>query len=159
MSEYRQLKSKRQRGNALLVSILMMMTLSLMTLKALHYQQESAMLMMFDEQGYLNAFQQAESSLAWGKVQLWPFESQELENWHCSEKSGSYLKSCLRHYQGDLFLLKGTAQLSVGKPLVGEPLELYQWMKRMKYLNRDTLIPIESSWLDFCPVTSAEFCL
>ncbi|PHM59960.1 YgdB family protein [Xenorhabdus sp. KK7.4] len=154
MKQHRHSRCEQQSGNALLISILMMLTLSLMTLKALHYQQENAMLMMFDEQRYLNAFQHAESSLAWGKVQLWPLESQKLENWYCLQKPGSYLKSCLRRFEGNLFLLKGTAQFSAG-----EKLEFYQWMKQMKHLNRDTLIPIESGWLDFCPVTQAAFCL
>ncbi|WP_340620860.1 YgdB family protein [Xenorhabdus siamensis] len=145
---------KNQRGHALLVSILMMLTLSLMMLKALHYQQENALLMMFDEQKYLNAFQQAESSLAWGSVQSWPLHSRELGSWICLQKSGSYLQSCLRRYQDDLFLLKGIASFSAG-----EHLELYQWMKQMKGSNQDTLTPVISGWLDFCPVIPVEFCL
>ncbi|MDE9465533.1 YgdB family protein [Xenorhabdus bovienii] len=143
-----------QRGNILLVSILMLMALSLMMLKALHYQQENAMLMMMDEKKYLNAFQRAESSLEWGKVQSWQFNMQEEENWFCQQQPEFHLQSCLKHYADNLFLLKGVAQFASG-----ETLELYQWMKQMKNANRDTLIPIESGWLDFCPVPQAEFCL
>ncbi|MDE9482018.1 YgdB family protein [Xenorhabdus bovienii] len=143
-----------QRGNILLVSILMLMALSLMMLKALHYQQESAMLMMMDEKKYLNAFQRAESSLEWGKVQSWQFNMQEEENWFCQQQPEFHLQICLKHYADNLFLLKGVAQFASG-----ETLELYQWMKQMKNANRDTLIPIESGWLDFCPVPQAEFCL
>nr|WP_256548328.1 YgdB family protein [Xenorhabdus bovienii] len=130
------------------------MALSLMMLKALHYQQESAMLMMMDEKKYLNAFQRAESSLEWGKVQSWQFNAQEAENWFCQQQPEFHLQSCLKHYVDNLFLLKGVAQFASG-----ETLELYQWMKQMKNANRDTLIPIESGWLDFCPVPQAEFCL
>ncbi|MDC9590652.1 YgdB family protein [Xenorhabdus sp. XENO-10] len=149
----------KQQGNVLLVSIMMLLALSLMMLKALHYQQESAMLMMMDEQNYLNAFLRAESSLIWGKAQSWPINQQEMGAWFCLQQTEFNLKSCLRHYSGNLFLLKGVAQFTSG-----EKLELYQWMKQMKHSNQDTLIPatlapVESGWLDFCPVTQAEFCL
>ncbi|MDR0217355.1 MAG: YgdB family protein [Enterobacteriaceae bacterium] len=160
MDENRQ-QNRRQRGNAILISIVMMMALSLMTLKALHYQQENAMRMMFDEQKYLNAFQQAESSLAWGAVQSWVLDSQsqQPENWQCVQKSDASLHSCLKYYQGDLFLLKGIGLLSDGEQADGEQIAHYQWMKQVKDSNQDTLIPVKSGWLDFCPVISAEFCL
>ncbi|MBE8597508.1 YgdB family protein [Xenorhabdus sp. BG5] len=144
----------KQQGNILLISIMMLLALSLMMLKALHYQQESAMLMMMDEQNYLRAFWQAESSLIWGKAQLWQINQQEIGAWICLQDTEFNLKSCLRYYSDNLFLLKGIAQFASG-----EKLELYQWMKQMKPLNQDTLIPIESGWLDFCPVAQAEFCL
>ncbi|MDX7990484.1 DUF2509 family protein [Xenorhabdus sp. Reich] len=149
----------KQQGNILLVSIMMLLALSLMMLKALHYQQENAMLMMMDEQRYLNAFLRAESSLAWGKKQSWQIQQQETDGWFCLQSKESDLKSCLRHYSDNLFLLKGVAQFKSG-----ENLELYQWMKQMKRLNQDTLIPIElipieSGWLDFCPVPQVDFCL
>ncbi len=148
----------KQQGNILLVSIMMLLALSLMMLKALHYQQQSAMLMMLDEQNYLNAFLQAESSLAWGKIQLWQIDQQEINDWFCLQQAEFNLKSCLRHYSDNMFLLKGIAQWTSG-----EKLELYQWMKQMKSSNQDTLIavklmPVESGWLDFCPVSQAEFC-
>ncbi|BET98248.1 YgdB family protein [Xenorhabdus taiwanensis] len=149
----------KQRGNILLISIMMLLALSLMMLKALHYQQKNAMLMMMDEQNYLQAFWRAESSLIWGKSQSWPINQQETGTWFCLQQAEFHLKSCLRHYSDTLFLLKGVAQFASG-----EKLELYQWMKQMKPLNQDTLIPvelipIESGWLDFCPVVQAEFCL
>ncbi|OKP02104.1 YgdB family protein [Xenorhabdus eapokensis] len=149
----------KQQGNILLISIMMLLALSLMMLKALHYQQESAMLMMTDEQNYLQAFWRAESSLIWGKAQSWSLNQQETESWFCLQQAEFHLKSCLKRYSDTLFLLKGIAQFASG-----EKLELYQWMKQMKPLNPDTLIPvelipIESGWLDFCPVVQAEFCL
>ncbi|OTA19853.1 hypothetical protein Xbed_01975 [Xenorhabdus beddingii] len=149
----------RQQGNVLLVSIMMLLALSLMMLKALHYQQENALLMMMDEQNYLKAFLRAESSLAWGKVQSWQINQPEMEGWLCLQQAEFNLHSCLRRYSDDLFLLKGIAQLTSG-----ENVELYQWMKQMKHVNQDTLIssgliPVESGWLDFCPVPQAEFCL
>ncbi|CDG19055.1 YgdB family protein [Xenorhabdus doucetiae] len=149
----------KQQGNILLVSIMMLLALSLMMLKALHYQQESAMLMMMDEQNYLQAFGRAESSLEWGKVQSWPIHQQDAGAWFCQQHTEFHLTSCLKHYSGNLFLLKGVAQFTSGQKL-----ELYQWMKQMKSLKQDTLIsgaliPIESGWLDFCPVSQAEFCL
>ncbi|MBI6548867.1 YgdB family protein [Xenorhabdus lircayensis] len=149
----------KQQGNILLVSIIMLLALSLMMLKALHYQQENAMLMMMDEQNYLKAFLRAESSLTWGKVQSWQINQQEMDGWFCLQQTEFHLKSCLKRYSDNLFLLKGIAQFTSG-----ENLELYQWMKLMKNLNQDTLIsialtPVESGWLDFCPVPQAEFCL
>ncbi|MEQ1967494.1 YgdB family protein [Xenorhabdus nematophila] len=149
----------KQQGNILLVSIMMLMALSLMMLKALHYQQENAMLMMMDEQNYLNAFLRAESSLTWGKVQSWRINQQETEGWFCLQQPEFQLKSCLKRYSDTLFLLKGMAQFAAE-----ENLELYQWMKQMKYSNQDKLtsrelIPVESGWLDFCPVPQVEFCL
>ncbi|AOM42296.1 YgdB family protein [Xenorhabdus hominickii] len=153
-------KENKQQGNILLISILMLLALSLMMLKALHYQRENAMLMMMDEQNYMHAFLRAESSsLTWGKVQAWQVNQQEMEGWLCLQQTEFHLKSCLKHYSGNHFLLKGVAQFTTG-----ENLELYQWMEQMKYPNQDTLIPIKlipvaSGWLDFCPVPQAEFCL
>ncbi|MBD2800189.1 YgdB family protein [Xenorhabdus sp. M] len=149
----------KQRGNILLVSIIMLLALSLMMLRALHYQQENAMLMMVDEQNYLNAFLRAESSLEWGKKQLWQNNVQETGNWFCLQSMESGLQSCLKHYSGHLFLLKGKAQVTLENKV-----ELYQWMKQVKNVNEDTittikLIPLESGWLDFCPVSQGEFCL
>ncbi|MDX7987102.1 DUF2509 family protein [Xenorhabdus sp. 12] len=152
----------KQQGNILLVSIMMLLALSLMMLKALHYQQENAMLMMVDEQNYLNAFLRAESSLAWGKVQLWQVDHQETGDWLCLQQPEFHLKSCLKRYSDTLFLLKGIAQLTSR-----EKIELYQWMKQVKQanqVNQNSLIsikltPVESGWLDFCPVSQAGFCL
>ncbi|PHM39895.1 hypothetical protein Xmau_02498 [Xenorhabdus mauleonii] len=155
----------KQQGNILLVSIMMLLALSLMMLKALHYQQENAMLMMMDEQNYLDAFLQAESSLEWGKVQLWRIDPQEPEGWVCLQQSEVHLKSCVKRYSDTTFLLKGIAQLKgMAQFTSREQIELYQWMKLMKQANQDTLIvikltPVESGWLDFCPVSQAAFCL
>ncbi len=159
MSGNKENMANKQQGNILLVSIIMLLALSLMMLKALHYQQENAMLMMMDEQHYLNAFLRAESSLAWGKVQPWQINQQEMDDWFCLQQTEFNLKSCLRRYSDELFLLKGIAPFTSG-----ENIELYQWMKQMKHLNQDTLIsvgliPVESGWLDFCPVPQVEFCL
>ncbi|SFU35364.1 YgdB family protein [Xenorhabdus koppenhoeferi] len=149
----------KQQGNILLVSIIMLLALSLMMLKSLHYQQENAMFMMMDEQNYLNAFWRAESSLTWGKVQSWRSNQQGIDGWFCLQQPEFHLKSCLRRYSGTLFLLKGIAQFAAE-----ENLELYQWMKQMKHSSQDTLtpmelVPVESGWLDFCPVSQVEFCL
>ncbi|MDC9612528.1 YgdB family protein [Xenorhabdus khoisanae] len=151
--------ANKQQGNILLVSIIMLLALSLMMLKSLHYQQENAMLMMLDEQHYLNAFLRAESSLVWGKVQPWQINQQEIDDWFCLQQTEFNLKSCLKRYSDEFFLLKGIASFTSG-----ENIELYQWMKQMKQLNQDTLIsvgliPVESGWLDFCPVSQVEFCL
>ncbi|NRN28348.1 YgdB family protein [Photorhabdus heterorhabditis] len=142
-----------QQGNVLLISVLMLLAVSLMMLKALHYHLDNALIMMVDERRYLNAFQQAESSLVWGMAQSWSLHSDKTEEWYCQQQNEFYLTSCLKRQSSNFFLLKGVADVASGQS-VG----LYQWMKLVSYGGSDSLIPVESGWLDFCPEVDMGFC-
>nr|WP_246545060.1 YgdB family protein [Photorhabdus hainanensis] len=127
------------------------MAVSLMMLKALHHHLDNALIMMVDERRYLKAFQQAESSLAWGIAQSWSLD--ETEEWYCQQQQEFHLTSCLKRQSSHFFLLKGMADMASGQS-VG----LYQWMKLLSASGRDSLIPVESGWLDFCPEVDVGFC-
>ncbi|WP_448511564.1 YgdB family protein [Photorhabdus laumondii] len=148
-----------QQGNVLLISVLILLTVSLMMLKALHHHLDNALIMMVDERRYLKAFQQAESSLAWGIAQSWPLHSSQIEDsnkteeWYCQQQQEFHLTSCLKRQSSHFFLLKGMADVASGQS-VG----LYQWMKLHSFGGNDSLIPVESGWLDFCPEVDVGFC-
>ncbi|TNH43131.1 YgdB family protein [Photorhabdus luminescens] len=142
-----------QQGNVLLISVLILLAVSLMMLKALHHHLDNALIMMVDERRYLKAFQQAESSLAWGIAQSWPLDSNKIEEWYCQQQQEFHLSSCLKRQSSHFFLLKGMADVASGQS-VG----LYQWMKLLSAGGRDSLIPVESGWLDFCPEVDVGFC-
>ncbi len=120
-------------------------------LKALHHHLDNALIMMVDERRYLKAFQQAESSLAWGIAQSWSLD--ETEEWYCQQQQEFHLTSCLKRQSSHFFLLKGMADVASGQS-VG----LYQWMKLLSAGGGDSLIPVESGWLDFCPEVDVGFC-
>ncbi len=120
-------------------------------LKALHHHLDNALIMMVDERRYLKAFQQAESSLAWGVAQSWSLD--ETEEWYCQQQQEFHLTSCLKRQSSHFFLLKGMADVASGQS-VG----LYQWMKLLSAGGGDSLIPVESGWLDFCPEVDVGFC-
>ncbi|PQQ42306.1 DUF2509 domain-containing protein [Photorhabdus luminescens] len=140
-----------QQGNVLLISVLILLAVSLMMLKALHHHLDNALIMMVDERRYLKAFQQAESSLAWGIAQSWSLD--ETEEWYCQQQQEFHLTSCLKRQSSHFFLLKGMADVASGQS-VG----LYQWMKLLSAGGGDSLIPVESGWLDFCPEVDVGFC-
>ncbi|MEK9498380.1 YgdB family protein [Photorhabdus sp. P32] len=142
-----------QQGNVLLISVLILLAVSLMMLKALHHHLDNALIMMVDERRYLKVFQQAESSLAWGIAQSWPLDSNKTEEWYCQQQQEFHLTSCLKRHSSHFFLLKGMADVASGQS-VG----LYQWMKLFSAGGRDSLIPVESGWLDFCPEVDVGFC-
>ncbi|OCA52691.1 YgdB family protein [Photorhabdus namnaonensis] len=140
-----------QQGNVLLISVLILLAVSLMMLKALHHHLDNALIMMVDERRYLKAFQQAESSLAWGIAQSWTLD--KTEEWYCQRQQEFHLTSCLKRQSSHFFLLKGMADVASGQS-VG----LYQWVKLLSAGGRDSLIPVESGWLDFCPEVDVGFC-
>ncbi|KGM27161.1 hypothetical protein KS18_16050 [Photorhabdus luminescens] len=135
----------------MLISVLILLAVSLMMLKALHHHLDNALIMMVDERRYLKAFQQAESSLAWGVAQSWSLD--ETEEWYCQQQQEFHLTSCLKRQSSHFFLLKGMADVASGQS-VG----LYQWMKLLSAGGGDSLIPVESGWLDFCPEVDVGFC-
>ncbi|WP_274533177.1 YgdB family protein [Photorhabdus temperata] len=92
-----------QQGNVLLISVLMLLAVSLMMLKALHHHLDNALIMMVDERRYLKAFQQAESALAWGMAQSWLLYSDKTEEWYCLQQQEFHLTSCLKRYSSNFF--------------------------------------------------------
>ncbi|WP_280117357.1 DUF2509 family protein [Providencia vermicola] len=60
-----------QTGSIALVMVMILMTMGLLLLKALHIYQENARDEFFREKKYIEAFNLAESALAWGLQQSW----------------------------------------------------------------------------------------
>lgn len=53
------------------MAIIMLISMSLLILKALHHHQNNILQMLESERSYWLFFEQAESALAWGKYQPW----------------------------------------------------------------------------------------
>lgn len=56
-----------QQGSVALIMVIVLATMGLLLLKNLHYYQNRMLLTLAKEQRYFQAFNQAESALAWGK--------------------------------------------------------------------------------------------
>ncbi|CAA2931340.1 hypothetical protein ARSQ2_02493 [Arsenophonus endosymbiont of Bemisia tabaci Q2] len=53
------------------MAIIMLISMSLLMLKALHHHQNNILQMLESERSYWLFFEQAESAFSWGKYQLW----------------------------------------------------------------------------------------
>lgn len=60
------------------MAIMMLITMSLLMLKALHHHQDNLLQMLESEQHYWLFFEQAESALAWGKYQPWVITKEKI---------------------------------------------------------------------------------
>lgn len=141
-----------QQGSVLLMAIIMLISMSLLMLKALHHHQNNILQMLESERSYWLFFEQAESALAWEKYQPWVMTKEKNTSWSCLQPLGANFKSCLRYYKNDYYLLAGHAYFE-GKAIF----TLYQWLKKDKNAISG-FVPLKQGWLDFCPVKRVEFC-
>lgn len=72
-------KMDSQRGNIALVMTVVLMTIGLLLIKSLHFFQQRAQDEWHKEAKYYNAFNRAESGLAWGLTLAW--EASTKKNW------------------------------------------------------------------------------
>ncbi|QCR35157.1 YgdB family protein [Nissabacter sp. SGAir0207] len=137
----------KQRGNALLLTLLGMMALGLAGLQALHGQLDEAVRMTGDTRRTLLAWNQAASALAWGTTQRWP--EPPPGRWQCRTSDAG--RSCLKaSTQLGGYLLRGQGQVDARTPLY-----LYQLVTRD---GEGQVQQLAGGWLDFCPERERRDC-
>ncbi|EKT58206.1 YgdB family protein [Providencia burhodogranariea] len=140
-----------QRGNIALVMVIVLMTVALFLLKALHFYQENARDEFFREKKYIEAFNQAESALSWGIVQSWRFNTAKNAGWQCQQEPNQSWMSCIKHYKGTQFILTGR-----GLYKGNEYISVYRWV--LPIVGTQKVQARMKGWLDYCPVDKKGFC-
>ncbi|MEQ9864261.1 YgdB family protein [Pectobacterium aroidearum] len=140
------MKQGLQKGSGTLAMVLLIAVIGLLLMSGLQRQLESAIQVANDERYYLRAFNQALSSLNWGRGLRWRVST---ESWQCQQLSAEQLVVCLRAASdGKQGVLRGEGTL----PASTRTLKLYQ---RVSFLalspGQIAIQPLANGWLDFCP--------
>ncbi len=121
-----------QQGSCILMTVMIFFTLSLLLLTGLHRQLEYAIRITHYEQSYLQAYNQAASSLSWGITRRWPLKSLQYNKsryygkWTCEKQAFHGLKACIKaEAASNLLWLKGEERAPCPTKL-----------KRLFYTNR-----------------------
>ncbi|WP_437214388.1 YgdB family protein [Pectobacterium sp. LFLA-215] len=140
------MKKGWQTGSGTLPMVLLIAVIGLLLMSGLQRQLDTAIQVGNDERHYLRAFNQALSSLNWGKGQRW---NALTESWQCQQLSEEQLVVCLRAASdGRQGLLRGEGTL----PSSVRPLTLYQRVSFLALSSGQIAIqPLGNGWLDFCP--------
>ncbi len=161
------MKCRYQRGNIILVVMIILMISAIFLLNSLHYQLDNALAITGDERRYLQAYNQALSSLSWGLNRIWnvsfsPPRGRFKTSWHCPEQPEKKFNACLKPtYVPGIFLMKGESKALPGKP----PMAIYQLVKPEQQIksiwiiNNSKMIAIAGGMLDFCPEKNEGFCI
>ncbi len=162
------MNARHQRGNSVLVLVIIVLFLGLLLLNSLDRQLDILLLMAGDERRYLRAYNQAISSLNWGINRTWnlplPFfyhstRSRTILSWHCEEQPADGLKACIKPAMvPGVFVIKGESPSFTGQ----SPVMLYQRVAPENQLfysgENNKLMAIKRGMLDFCPERNDKFC-
>ncbi|AVX37017.1 MULTISPECIES: YgdB family protein [Yersinia] len=155
------MKQNDQRGTSTLTAIAVLFALGLLLLSALHRQLDNIQQITAVDKRYLLAFNQATSSLNWGRSQRWLFTLPRHTNatWYCQEKQLIGLKACIKPASlTGFYILRGESQFRG----TAAPLILYQRVK-LKSDDKNNLsyqlVKDAHGWLDFCPDKDAQYCI
>ncbi|MEQ9745622.1 YgdB family protein [Pectobacterium actinidiae] len=140
------MKKGHQEGSGTLAMVMLIAIIGLLLMSGLQRQLDTAIQVGNDERHYLRAFNQALSSLNWGRGQHW---NTLTENWQCQQLSAEPLVVCLRAASdGEQGLLRGEGMF----PASTRPLRLYQRVSFSLLSSGQIAIqPLGNGWLDFCP--------
>lgn len=149
-----------QRGSAMILSIMMMMSLGLLVLTTLGQHLSGALSLTANEHHYLSAWEYAQSSLNWGIRQSWAVQPDS--NWHCQQGRVTAVglqkpfNSCLRpSLRKGIFLLKGEGKAIESRQTV----ILFQQVTATKASDGHyALTALKQGWLDFCPESDLNYC-
>lgn len=151
--------SFRQRGSAMILSIMVMMGLGLIALNSLQQQLSAGLALTSNQHRYVIAWENAASALAWGLRQSWKESSEPL--WQCRDMAAGIIASgtgkvCIRpSLRQDIFLLRGEGRMAEGN----EPVMQYQQVSMKKQTSGDVIfLPLKQGWLDFCPEADEQVC-
>jgi len=152
---------QRQRGSAMMLSVMMMMSLGIIVLTNLGQQLADSLTLTGHEHRYLKAREQAESSLNWGLNQTW--QASASNQWQCQHadihipgQPPQSLRSCVRpSLRQGVFLLKGEGTTDNHT----RPLVVYQQARMLGSPNGSRrFAAIVQGWLDFCPESDPDYC-
>ncbi|MEQ9946157.1 YgdB family protein [Pectobacterium aroidearum] len=135
-----------QTGSGTLPMVLLIAVIGLLLMSGLQRQLDTAIQVGNDERHYLRAFNQALSSLNWGRGLRWRALT---ESWQCQQLSAEQLVVCLHAASnGEQGVLRGEGIL----PASARPLRLYQRVSFLALSSGQIAIqPLGNGWLDFCP--------
>ncbi|MEG3134366.1 YgdB family protein [Rouxiella sp. T17] len=155
----------RQRGSALILTIMMMMALGLLGLNTVNQHLNAALSLTRSEKQYLESWELAASSLNWGLSRRWTLQADE--NWQCVDEanagglaismgSTATLRSCIKPGETeDRYLLRGEGKVQPE----ASPVYLYQLVSLEGANNSEQrLKPLLNGWLDFCPLKDEVKC-
>ncbi|BES83787.1 membrane protein [Pectobacterium araliae] len=147
------MRKGKQEGSGTLAMVMLIAIIGLLLMSGLQRQLDTAIQVGNDERHYLHAFNQALSSLNWGKGLRW---NALTESWQCQRLSTEQLVVCLRMASdGTQGLLRGEGTF----PTLARPLRLYQRVSFSALSSGQMAIqPLGSGWLDFCPDKDAARC-
>lgn len=151
--------SSRQRGSAMILSILVMMGLGLIALNSLQQQLSAGLALTSNQHRYVIARENAASALAWGIRQSWKDSSEPL--WQCRDMPAGLIvsgsgRTCTRpSLRQDIFLVRGEGRIAEGN----EPVMQYQQVSIKKQTGGNLIFsPLTQGWLDFCPEADEQIC-
>ena len=149
----------RQRGSAMILSILVMMGLGLIALNSLQQQLSAGLALTSNQHRYVIAWENAASSLTWGSRQSWKDSNEPV--WQCRDVVAGIIASgtgkvCVRpSLRQDIFLVRGEGRISKGN----DPVMQYQQVSVNKQASGEvTFMPLKQGWLDFCPEADEMAC-
>jgi len=133
----------KQQGSSTLGMVLMLLVIGSLTLHASRRILEQGMLLLADEQQFIQDFWRAQSALQWGLTQRWPAG----ETAGCQLNKGEGWRSCLQRGEDGKGLLKGEAS--------GSGTAVWQWVT----LQQSRIQALPHGWIDYCPFTRPGDCL
>lgn len=142
---------EQQQGNVSLLMVIIFITIGTLLIKSVHFFQERARDELHKEIKYFDAFNKAESALAWGGTLHWDSQYRGLKHWVCQKEENQQWKSCLKHYKGADFVLSGQSHY-----LLGNDIKVYRWV--VWDANKQQFFSRKKGWLDYCPVIKKGFC-
>lgn len=133
----------KQQGSSTLGMVLMLLVIGSLTLHASRKMLEQGMLLLADEQQFIQDFWRAQSALQWGLALSWPAG----ETVRCQHDERQGWRSCLQRGEGGEGLLKGEASDS--------GTAVWQWVT----IQQSRIRPLPHGWLDYCPHARVDDCL
>lgn len=149
----------RQKGSAMILSIMVMMGLGLIALGSLQQQLSAGLALTSDQHRFVIAWENASSALAWGISQPW--KDVDDARWQCQDVPAMLISSgggrvCARtSLRQDVFILRGEGTAGESKATV----KLFQQASMEKQADgKLSFSPLKQGWLDFCPEADERIC-
>ncbi len=167
----------RQRGSALILTIMMMMALGLLGLNTVNQYLNAALALTRSDKNYFQSWERAVSSLNWGLSQSWKYQA--TSEWQCIESlafkepqsahflpsagqisstqnTTASLRSCVKPADTEgIYVLRGGGQY------LATALNIYVYQlatMQTAALQESRFKPLVNGWLDFCPLKDEANC-
>lgn len=146
----------RQQGYSTISMLMLLMLFGMLMLKGLNGQLTTQVKIYGDERRYLNAYNQALSSIAWALSQRWALQKHQ---WQCQINASDGLSACVQQMDDGRVLIRGSGKLSSSE----SDLALFQLSRRGDGLSEegDSRVKLNSTAygsIDFCPLKQPAEC-